>query len=106
MSPVRRGEGYVRKNLDERKGLSIIVHIHSPPRLNSVARVRGCSMDHVRYAHINAQAPRSPRFESGRRDFFTPIRFIKLYLHADLLCLKVMVRSLLWLCSYWPHRDV
>src|SRR5512139_336982 len=70
MSPVRRGEGYVRKNLDERKGLSIIVHIHSPPRLNSVARVRGCSMDHVRYAHINAQAPRSPRFESGRRDFF------------------------------------
>lgn len=54
----------------ERKGLSMIVHIHSPSRLNSVARVRGCSMDHVRYAHINAQAPRSPRFESGRWDFF------------------------------------
>jgi len=58
------------------KGLSMIVHIHSPSRLNSVARVRGCSMDHVRYAHINAQAPRSPRFESGRWDFF-------IFLHRD-----------------------
>ena len=49
--------------------------IQSASRLNSVARVRGCSMIHVRYAHINAQAPRSPRFESGRRDLNLNERF-------------------------------
>ena len=62
--------------------------IQRQSRLNSVARVRGCSLVHVQtfkkglsnagyalhtqryvYAHITAQAPRSPRFESGRRDF-------------------------------------
>lgn len=36
-------------------------------RLNSVGRVRGCSMVCVDYPHT-ARLPRCPRFESGRRD--------------------------------------
>ncbi len=50
-----------------KKGLSISALIQSASRLNSVVRVRGCSLVHVRCTY--AQAPRSPRFESGRRDF-------------------------------------